>query len=155
MVVTEGRFRVIAATFAARASIWLYSVYSIGQGAGIVLGGDERWHGPTFRYIAQISHPTLIWGLFLASAGLVALVGSLIRNFTAKLLGLSLVVFWHLAFSTGAFAAAASDPSASTTGGPVYLVVALAVVVLTSISEKKEGSGATPDASSATPAPRA
>lgn len=151
----ERRFNVIAATFAARVSIWLYCVYAIGQGAGIILGGDKRWSSPTFQYLVKVPGVTFTWGLVLAAAGTIALVGSVFRIFALKLLGLAGIIFWSLCFSAGAFAATLHDPRVGTTSGPVHLVVALAVVVLTSISERKEEGrhGTPPEAVDDTPAP--
>lgn len=131
--------RVIVATFAARATIWIYSVYAVLQGAGVLYGGIGRWNGPTYQYLRQIPGNTTTWGLILLVGGLTTIVGSLAGKkfwgFWVKAAGLCIVIFWELAFGMYATWATFTDARAGTTGGPAHLVIALAVVILVCITE--------------------
>lgn len=117
-------------TVSARATIWAFIVYCLVQGAGIVAGGEIRWSSPAFTYLRQTPYAPESWGWALILFGLVLGVASLTRNWWLKVAALTGIVSWSLAFASGAQYAAAVLPTAGTTGGPVYILVAVVASIL-------------------------
>lgn len=138
----------IRATFLARVSIWLAGGYAIWQGAGIITGGPERFAGPSFAVLrGNMEDPTLVWGSVLIAAGAVVLASSLaqqasnadvrLSGLVTKAIGLIGIAVWSLCFAKGAFDAAAAIPTLANTGGKTYVYIALAVLVLVLVDERR------------------
>lgn len=137
----------IRATFGARATIWIASAYAIAQGAGIVVGGPQRFAGPSFTVLRQAPHPTLFWGCWLIVAGILILTSSLVlqqvpstpvrRGLWAKGVALFAMAVWSFCFAKGALDAARTIETVPTTGGPTYVYIGLGVLVLVLIDERR------------------
>lgn len=138
----------IPATFPARVSIWLAGSYAIWQGSGIIAGGPQRFGGPSFTVLRQAPHPTLFWGWFLVTAGMLVLAGSLTQlsavttvvqraGLASKTVGLVATAVWSFCFAKGALDAARSIETVPTTGGRTYVYIGLMVLVLVLIDERR------------------
>jgi hypothetical protein len=117
-------------TVSARATIWAFVIYSLVQGSGILLGGSVRWGSPAFTYLRQLPYAPDSWGWALILFGMTLGAASLLRNWWLKAVALTGIVTWSLAFASGAQYAAAVLPTAPTTGGPVYILVAVVAAIL-------------------------
>jgi hypothetical protein len=126
----------VAATILSRMSIWIYGLYAVGQGVGIIAGGPGRWSSPAYAVVKQIPGGPNTWGIILILAGVITIIGSVTREWLIKTVGLVTIILWSLCFSFGAFAAWFQSSTAGTTGGPVYLKDALMAIVLLLVDER-------------------
>lgn len=117
-------------TVSARAGIWAFVVYSLVQGAGIVIGGAIRWTGPAYTYLRDTPGAPASWGWVLAFLGLALGLASLNKMWWVKAASLAGIATWSLGFAYGAQYATAHVHTAGTTGGPVYILVAIMAAVL-------------------------
>lgn len=119
-------------TVAARATIWTFVIYALWQGAGIVLGGEARWSGPSFTYLRETPGAPASWGWALIGLGLLLGYASLSLSWWLKLFALGGISVWSLGFASGAQYAMSTVETAGTTGGPSYLLIAIlaAIVIL-------------------------
>lgn len=125
-------------TVAARGSIWAFVIYSLVQGAGIVIGGAIRWSGPSYTYLRETYGAPASWGWALVLLGLMLGMASLCRMWWLKLAALVGIATWALCFSVGAHIATAVVPTAGTTGGPVYLLTAVLAAILVVPDESRK-----------------
>jgi len=117
-------------TVAARTTIWAFVVYSLVQGAGIILGGDIRWTGPAYTLLREVPGAPESWGWALAILGLALGAASLVKSWWLKLFALGGISTWSLGFSVGAYGATTAVETAGTTGGPAYLLIAVVAAIL-------------------------
>jgi hypothetical protein len=117
-------------TVAARATIWAFVIYSLWQGAGIVVGGAERWSSPSFTYLREAPGAPASWGWALIVMGLLLGWASLARAWWIKCVALCGISTWSVGFASGAQYATTTVETAATTGGPVYLLVAIVAAIL-------------------------
>lgn len=125
----------IPATPLGRSMIWLAGVYAVIQGSGMVAGGVDRWSGPSFVVVRQVPGSALTWGAAVALLGLVVVAGSLSRSFHLKAAGLGGLAVWSGAFGAGTLVATMTVPTAATTGGPTYFLIAIALSSLIAVDE--------------------
>lgn len=127
----------VRASIAARITIWVWAAYAIWQGIWIIDGGIERWGSPSFDVLRSVPDPTLFWGLILVVLGVTIFAASVLRLFWVKAVGCIGLAVWSICFASGAIAATKHNPQASSTGGPTYIAVAAAVLVLVFIDERR------------------
>lgn len=127
----------VGGTITAWLAIWAFVVYAVWQGVGIMLGGPERWNSPGFATLRLAPNPTIFWGTWLVSFGLLVGLGSLLRFFWLKAVGLIGIATWSILFAFGGLVAAATVPTASNTGGKTYVLIAAVAVILTFIDERR------------------
>lgn len=94
------------------------------------MGGAIRWGGPAYTYLRDTPGAPASWGWALALLGGLLGAASLGANWWLKLVALVGVSTWSLGFAMGAQYATATVPTAGTTGGPVYLLVAVLTAIL-------------------------
>lgn len=117
-------------TVAARATIWTFVIYALWQGAGIVLGGEARWSGPSFTYLRDTPGAPASWGWALVCLGLLLGCASLCTSWWLKCFALAGMSVWSLGFASGAQYATTTVDTAATTGGPAYLLIAIIAAIL-------------------------
>lgn len=127
----------VQASVPARFTIWAFGVYAIVQGVWVCLGGIGRWASPAFGMIRQVPGSPYTWGIPLAVFGVVVLTASLLGRFWLKAAGLLGISVWAFAFGVGAVGAITMSPTASTTGGPTYLVISVVTAILIPIKERR------------------
>lgn len=137
----------VRASIAARLTIWIWAGYAIWQGMWIVAGGIERWQSPSFAVLRQVpNHPSLFWGILLVTFGTALGVASLLRLFWVKAFACIGIAIWSICFASGALVAAHHNPNMASTGGPTYIAIAVSVLVLVFVDERRPlpKSGVTP-----------
>jgi uncharacterized membrane protein YgdD (TMEM256/DUF423 family) len=127
----------IWATPLARMTIWAFGGYALWQGAGIIAGGPERWAGPSFAVLRRIPEATLVWGSLLVACGALILLGSLLRRWWIKAIGLAGLAVWSGTFAAGALQAARDSHMVANTGGKTYCLIALVAILLIFIDERR------------------
>ena len=132
------RWNMPPATVPARFSIWAFVVYSLIQGAGIVIGGTVRWSAPSFTYLRDAPGAPASWGWALMAFGMALGLASLLPSWWLKAASLLCIVIWSLLFASGAQYAASTIPTAATTGAPVYTLVALLAAILVAPDEARK-----------------
>lgn len=134
----------IPATILARLTIWMWGAYAIWQGQGIIWDGPERFSGPSFAVLREAPYPTLVWGWSLTVSGALMLLGSILQSlrkdmragFILKGVGCVGVAVWSVVLAVGALQARAL-PGTPGTGGRTYIAVAIAVLILVLVDERK------------------
>jgi hypothetical protein len=122
-----------------RAHIWAAAGYAIWQGVGIVLGGDIRWTGPTYTIVREAPGGPYAWGAASIALGVMILIGSMLRHWRVKAVGLLGLSGWSLAFSYGFGAAILADPTAGTTGAAAYAYICVSTAILVWVDEAGTG----------------
>ena len=100
------------------------------------IGGHERFSAPSFAVLKEFPGAPYSWGIVIAAAGILLLAASLGRHWRLKAAALVAISVWSSMFASGAWAAMAVVPTAGTTGGPIYLLVAFWSVLLVSVDER-------------------
>lgn len=108
----------------------LICTYAIIQGAGIVLGGPQRWQSRGLATAMSVPGAPDSWGLALAILGVVGLVATFkphARWTAASLVG---VAAWSYFFAITLGDTTVRDPHVATTGSPVYTLSACVACIL-------------------------
>lgn len=103
---------------------------AIVMGLVIVVGGEGRWIGPSYKAALAVPGAPESWGMALGAVGLLTLAGSLLGSLGATRLGLYGIAVWALFFAISVAKAAYYDPHAGTTGIIAYFYIAIQLVVL-------------------------
>jgi hypothetical protein len=137
----------IPASILARLTIWVWGSYAVWQGLGIWIEGPARFGGPSFATLREAPNPTMTWGLSLTVSGLLMIGGSVLqstRSYRAQTVGLILknvgclgVAFWSVVFAIGALNARQENPTVPGTGGRTYIAIAVTVLILAFVDERK------------------
>jgi hypothetical protein len=139
----------IPSTILARLTIWVWGAYAIWQGLGIVIDGPVRFASPAFTLLRAVPYPTLVWGWSLTVSGVLLLAGSLMqpsRRPRMQFVGLFLkgagcigIGIWSVIIAIGAFNARQDSSTYPGTVGRTYIAVAVSVLILMFIDERKQG----------------
>jgi hypothetical protein len=141
------RVPLIPASILARMTIWLWGFYSIWQGAGILIDGQERFNDPVYAALNRTPEPTLTWGISLVVAGACILTGSIMQTvkgneqrrlagFILKGFGCVCLAVWCVTFAIGGLLAR-DIPSSPGTVARTYISIAVAVLLVLFIDERK------------------
>lgn len=99
-------------------------------GVVIVLGGRERFAGPSFAGALSYPGAPASWGYVLGALGLVGIVSSLLGGLRVTRWTLYGMSVWALFFAYSFIQTAARDDQAGTTGIVIYIYVAVNAIVL-------------------------
>ena len=102
------------------------------------MGGAIRWGGPAYTYLRDAPGAPASWGWTLVILGGLLGAASLSNSWWMKFVALVGVSTWSLGFAMGAQYATATVPTAGTTGGPVYLLVAVLTAILIVPDESRQ-----------------
>jgi len=140
------RVPLIPSTILARMTIWLWGGYAIWQGIGIIADGEERFSDPIYAALNRTPEPTLTWGTMLTLSGVLMIVGSVMQSLDGdqrkqigwlfKGLGCFGVALWCVTFAIGSWLAR-DIPTSSGTAGRTYTAIAVGVLILVFIDERK------------------
>lgn len=108
---------------------WALTV-AVGLGALIVVGGADRWRGPTYAGALQFPAAPESWGYTLAAVGLVGIGCSLLGRLRGVAAALVAVSVWSSFFALSFVATAWRDPNAGTTGVGIYGFTAVVAALL-------------------------
>jgi hypothetical protein len=113
-----------------RALARLALTFGVIVGTLILVGGEERFGGRSFADALMYPGAPWSWGIVALSAGVVGMLGSLVRWRHLVWWGLMVLATWSTFFAISFFTSAVDDPSAATTGIAVYGYVAISSIVL-------------------------
>lgn len=99
-------------------------------GVLIVLGGKQRWSSPSYEVALTYPYAPESWGWVLGVFSIAGLVGSLTSRLRLVSIGLYLIAVWCLFFSFSFIQTAVGNPSAATTGIPIYLGTAVCACLI-------------------------
>jgi len=108
---------------------WWLSV-AVVLGLVIIVGGAIRWTGPAYADALTYPYAPASWGITLCTIGMVGLAGSLFRRLRVVAISLGVLAVWCLFFALSFYTVARTNPTAGTTGIPIYLGVAVNALVL-------------------------
>ena len=109
----------------------------------------DLFHAGHVALLREAPNPTLLWGWSLTVSGLLMIAGSILQTLPSrqgrrKLLGFLLkgagclgVALWSVVFAIGALSARQDSAIAAGTGGRTYIAIAVAVLILLFIDERK------------------
>lgn len=99
-------------------------------GALIVIGGQARWSSPSYETALAYPYAPESWGYVLGVVSLLGLVASLTGRLRTVAISLFVFAIWCLFFGISFAQTAAANPTAATTGIPVYLGTAVAACLV-------------------------
>lgn len=141
------RIQLIPSTILARMTIWVWGAYSIWQGWGIIADGQARFSDPIYAALNRTPEPTHTWGTVLIVSGALMLLGSVLQSMVGgvrrKLVGFILkaagcfgLAVWCVTFAIGSWLAR-DIPTSSGTAARTYATIAVSVLILVFIDERK------------------
>jgi len=140
------RIPLIPSTILARMTIWLWGFYAIWQGCGVISDGQARFSDPIYAALNRTPEPTRTWGTVLIVSGVLMILGSVLQSLRGeprkqvgwflKGIGCFGVAVWCVTFAIGGWLAR-DIPTSSGTAARTYAAIAVGVLILVFIDERK------------------
>lgn len=108
----------------------LFATYAILQGAAIIVGGRDRWRGPSFATALEVPGAPESWGWALGVFGAVALYGTFRSLMATTALAMFLVGVWSTFFAGSFVVSLFRVENAATSGIFTYGCMAVTSYVL-------------------------
>lgn len=143
MMLTGQHLATIPASPLAIATIRTYGTGMFLYGAVVVLQDPRRWSGPAYATATSIAEPWM-WGAALAVLGAVTVIGSLLRRFGLRNVGLYGASAWFGLFGVAMLDAARQDIRVSCTGPILYATLITAMCLVARAREGRKRAGVPP-----------
>lgn len=126
----ERRLQPDLAQWIVQALTRLLATYSLIQGAGIILGGPDRWQGKGLAVAMSVPGAPASWGWALTTLGVICLTATFKPAARTVALSLAGIGAWSFFFAITLAVTTAQTPTVATTGAPTYTLAAIIAGVL-------------------------
>jgi hypothetical protein len=118
------------AQWVVRAVTQCFAIYAILIGLAIIIGGAPRFGGVSYTVALELPGAPASWGILIAAAGVVTLLGTLMAKPGMVGIGMIAAALWSLMLASAFAIATWKYPDASSTAMWVYLFVAAILFLL-------------------------
>lgn len=96
------------------------TAYCLIQGVAIIVGGEERFHGVSYRFALGTPGAPVSWGAILLLAGITIALAKATDHCTIAAFGFGIAGLWNTFFAIAFLRAALENPDANLTAMWVY-----------------------------------